>query len=379
MTQNTTAKHSPAQNVKIFFIVVFFMFAFVPAVNFFIDPSGIFFNRDRILDPDFATSWIPMEKILNREETCNSYIFGTSRIVVWDTNSLPGKPCKMSYPGKGLQSFLRDIKTLIKNGIEINNVIVTVGVQSFYNNERYLYEKSASISLDYPSTIKQAAFAYKTILYANTYTNIEKFISKPETGQYWKKSFRDSDQDRFRQLKYRWELDKKHVKWNNPQEHTDAVNSIEAHPWVLQYRDYQPEQTLDIIREMILLSEQHNFKITFLKAPILLKNIVATDKNEFLDHYKRLAEVTPYYDFSHDIAYLKNPSLWMDYTHYKKKIADMMVADLNKNGQEMQLGKLVTKQNVDAHTSQLEKNVYQHFINTPPLPPNTIIDPSWRN
>lgn len=379
MTQKTKTELSPAQNVKVFFIVVFLMFAIVPAVNFFIDPTGIFFKRERILDPDFATSWIPMEKILAREEVCKSYVFGTSRIVVWDTNALPGKPCKMSYPGKGLQSFLRDLKTLIDNGVEIERIIITVGVQSFYNHERYLYEKAASISLDYPSTLHQAAFAYKTILYANTFTNIEKLISKPEIGQYWKKSFRESDQDRFRQLKYRWEPDKKNVKWNNPQEHTDAVNSIEAHPWVLQYRDYQPQQALDIIQEIISLSKRHNFHIKFIKAPVLLKNIVATNKNEFLDHYKQLAEITPYYDFSYNIEFLKAPSLWIDYTHYKKKISDMMVADLNTNQNEMRLGKLINRNNVDAHISQLEENIYKHFINTKPLPPNTIIDPSWLN
>ena len=112
------------RSIKAFFTTVLCVFLVIPLLNFLLDPSGLFFYRERIIELDMASSWVATKQLIDGEETCPNIIFGTSRIMPWDTSKTPDQLCKLSYPAKGLQSFVRDIKTLIKHDVELNKVIV---------------------------------------------------------------------------------------------------------------------------------------------------------------------------------------------------------------------------------------------------------------
>ena len=375
--ERPTNQHNSPKRIKQFFITVFCVFFIIASINLWIDPSGIFFNRDRIIEPRSSTAWLPMKLVIDRKEECHNFIFGTSRIYSWDTTPLREKTCKFSYPAKALQSFHSGLNTLINHQIKINNVIITVERAAFYNQEQFGYKKSAALGLDYPSNLMETVFAIKTLLYTNTHSNIQKYFSEPIESEYQRENFQKSDERIFRQLIYRWEPEFKNVKWKTSQEHTDAVNSAKAYSGVDLYRNYEPLPAINLLKKINGLSKKHNFKVTYIRAPIFIKNIVATNKTEFFDAYRRLANTTPYYDFSYDINYLKKPSLWIDYSHYKKGVAELIINDLNKKTTELQFGKYITKNNVDIHLAQFEKNIYKYFIDLKPYPPNTVIHSSW--
>jgi|GEM_PF-2875321 len=374
-----TDKQCALINIKAFFITVAAVLALVPLINLYIDPSGIFFNRARIIAPAASANWTPMRHIIEGKEKCHAFAFGTSRMLTWDTNELPNKPCKIMYPGKGMQSFLRGIKTLIKHNIKLNTVYITVERGAFYNQKRFGYKQSSAQSLDYPSNYNEIIFAYKTLLYANTFSNIKKILEKPTIYQYpaWDKFFREPNAVLFRHLIFRWESDLGHIKWKSNQERVNAIYNLPPYASVTAYRDYKPETIAKIIKEINFLAQKHNFKVIYIRAPIFVKNIVATDKNEFFDAYKLLANLTPFYDFSYDIKYSNNPSLWIDSVHYNKSVATLVTDNLGRNNSEMTFGAYITKDNINAHITQFEENVHTNFLNKKPYPPNTEINKSW--
>ncbi len=364
-------------HLKAFFITIPCVFIIVAMTNALIDPSGIFFNRDRILRPLSSTAWLPMQRLVDGKETCHHFVFGTSRILVWDTTLLSNKPCKLSYPAKGLQSFIKGINTLIDHNIRIDSLVVTVERAAHYNQDRFSYKQSASLGLDYPSNVYDRIFAMKTLLYSNTYSNIETLLSEPKFEQYLRKSYYKSDQHHFRQLRYRWRVGETHLLWDKPEDHVAAVNGVSAYPGVQQYRRYQPDKVISILGEIDALSKDHDFDVTYVRAPIFLKNIVATNKDEFFDAYKKLADFTSFYDFSYDVEYLKAPELWVDYSHYNKDVAARMLRNIGRRPSEMSWGKYISNDNIDAHLKLFEENLYTYFINLKPHPPNTVIDESW--
>ena len=368
------------RSIKAFFTTVLCVFLVIPLLNFLLDPSGLFFYRERIIELDMASSWVATKQLIDGEETCPNIIFGTSRIMPWDTSKTPDQLCKLSYPAKGLQSFVRDIKTLIKHDVELNKVIVTLGVDAFYNQERYTYQSEASEFLDYPSNFSEKIYGYKTLLYANTLPNIEKTLLEPTVKQLLKKHFRGPNQDKwFAQFRYKWRTHNLVVydeEWDSEEQRANAIYNMKPQPWVTEYQSYQPETAVKIIKEIIALSKEHQFSVTFIRAPVFTKNIAANDKDEFFDMYKKIANVTDFYDFAYDIKFSKNPSLWIDYTHYRKKVAYLMLDKLYGNS-DTEFGKVITKDNVDQHIDLFEQNMYEFFIDVKPHPPKTVIDESW--
>ena len=368
-----------AIQIRAFFLTVFLIFISIPSINWIIDPSGLFFNRDRILKPYMSINWFPIKQIIERNEVCDSLIFGTSRILIWDTSPLSSQSCKTPYMGKGMQSFVAGIKTIAEHDIKIGDVYITIERAMFYNQERFTYKRSAMLNLDYPSNYSENIFAFKTLLYTNTYSNIQEFLKEPSPDQYpvWKQNLYDSNLGQFQHLIYRWEAGLQHIKWKSSKERIQNVYRLPPYEVVTEYRDYDSGTVLSLLAEIKALSSKYNFNVTYIRAPIFIKNIVATNKEEFFDAYRQLVSHAPYYDFSYDIEYLKDPSLWIDSSHYNKAVSDQIIYNLHKGNSGMDFGKYVTKDNIEEHLKKFEENIYQSFINVKPLPPNTIIHKSW--
>lgn len=375
--QNTETETKNKSTVKAFFLSSFFIFLMIPTINIVIDPTTVFFNKKRILEPHLSMTWLPLQQVISSKTDCTAFLFGTSKILPWDTNKLNQRPCKLSYPAKGVQSYERALRILIAHGIKIDHVIITIEREMFYNQENFGYVSSAESGLEYPENYQEILYALRTILFANTWTNIQNFFAPPHEEEYWRPHFRLPSETILRELHYRWEPGREQEKFANRQEHEKAINEIPSLWRVSKYDDYQPEQAMQSLKNIVSLAAQHNIKLVIVRPPTFVKNIAASEKNSFLDAYRQLAEIVGFIDFSYDIAYLSKPHLWIDSVHYRREVAKIIMENLNARPDDMEFGRYVTSENIEQHLQEFESNMYKNFINNTPHPPNTLIHKSW--
>lgn len=381
MTNDETQKTKSLAKIALFLGGVICVFIAAAMTNYVIDPTGAFFQRERILRPAIAPTVAQMERVIKRDEKgCNDILIGTSVVLVLDTTTLPQKTCKLAFYGKGIQSYIKGIQILVDQGIDINHMIMFISYDQFYNQARFDYDISYIYGLDYPSDWYEKLFYLKTLLLLDLYETFFQMSQPAREDQFpkWNEDLQLTDLSIFSSIKYRWDTTVPNVPWPSQDARNQAIESLGPSTLVTENRDYQPVAFKALLGQVVALSEKHDFTITFVRPPNFYKNIAATHKQEFFDSYRQLLEISPYYDFSFDIQYLRDPALWIDMNHYNQDVAARVMQDLKTHGQAAPtFGKMVTKDNIDAHLKTLEQDVYTYFIDVKPYPPNTLIHETW--
>lgn len=381
MTNNKPQENRCFSKIVLFLGSVVCVFIFSAIANYVIDPTGAFFQREPILRPAIAPTVGQVKRVINGDEPgCQDFLIGTSVVLVLDTTSLTQKTCKLVFYGKGIQSYIKGVKTLLDHGVQIDHLIVFISYDHFYNQSRFAYDISYIYGLDYPRGLYETLFYFKTLFFLDLYETAKQLYIPSNDSQFpiWNKDLRKTDLTAFEGLKYRWDISTPFVPWPSQEARNRGIEGLGPSTLVTENRDYEPEAFKALLRELVALSEWHQFDVTFVRPPNFYKNVAATHKQEFFDSYRQILEISPYYDFSYAIQYLRDPALWLDMNHYNKEVAKRIMRDLkNREVSAPDFGKVITKDNIDAHLKTLEEDIYQYFIDVKPYPPNTLIHDTW--
>ncbi len=340
--------------------------------NLIYDPTTVFFDRNEKPDLDLVNAgWMQVREVLDHPKECNSFILATSRGYVWDAGKLGGGWCKIVLVNVGINSYAHTLQLLVRGGVKIKQVILLPEYWQYFNVSRYSYYATEYNILDYPITVPEKVYAlYRLLFLPPTIKEVSYFMH------------RLSGHPMGQRLSWDAVIHKPSLQWfpifsQKPEARADWLNHQTATRTILEEGHYEPEGADSALKEIFDMGKTYGFRVICVIAPESIKNIVASNKNDRFDIYRRLARIAPFYDFSDHIDISVDINQWFDPTHYNVQIADKMINDIRRGGNGMTFGKLITTENVDTEIHDIQTEVYNQFIGRLPYPPNTLIDNSW--
>ena len=349
------------------------------AFNFFTDPFGVF--GDKVLDePSYNMTQNPRTaKIAYMDEHFNeydSYIVGCSKTSSFPTEKLNAgfggaKFYNMLMYGGDLYDVELTCKYLIEN-YQVKNLVVNMGLEElvYYNVESDPIKGQLHANVDGSST----SMFYGKHLALNPSYGISKLFSVPNrsylatpdfvfdvtTGVYDKRQ-RDIEPI------------------------SDLDSYLEKYPAFLSDKpDFtilpEVDNCIESLRRIKELCIKNNITLTVVISPLYdteLDMYYCDDVRVFL---RRLAQITPYWDFSGYTSVSAEARYFYDYAHFRNNVGYMMAAKMFGNDEGIYVpddfGWYVTTENVrerlisyggseDRETEQaveLPVLIYHHFV-----------------
>lgn len=119
------------------------------------------------------------------------------------------------------------------------------------------------------------------------------------------------------------------------------------------------DETIQTFSELKSLCDENDIELIVFINPIHRTAYLANNLDEFNEFKRRLAEVTNYYDFSGLNKVTMNNNYYLETTHYRFIVGDMIVQRIFHPEQGVNFGVWVTKDNVEGHIRELEKQIIQ--------------------
>jgi len=323
--------------------------------NYIIDPYGIFHNSRLNLwyEPGFEPNqhYAKMRHILNDKHLWDSYLFGSSRAGKINLGVIPGgNYYNMNYSEGILAEHLEDIKLLLKKGITIKNVMIgldnvsyTIGPEEHRGQiMRHPYDASAFKRFLFKVKYLCSAPRIDFIKHART-TRTDLSINFNILGNGLQNlEVIDGNIER------------------DPGHHIKSVRFIEANNTAFnkaseaRYMNLM-EDTIKDIAEIVKLSEQNHFNLSFFLNPTHKLFYLRGNPYHYLLFKKKLAQVTGYWDFSGLNTITTNNYFYYETSHYRTMVGDLIICRMT-NCKNLKVpedfGVYITKENVNQHIQQ---------------------------
>lgn len=321
-------------------------------VNCTVDAYGI-------LRSDFSRqfqepSWnvVKAKFILNHKQKYDSFIFGSSRLNFIDNAKIPKGTYYNFWYSEGLpKEHLDNIKLLLKYDIRIKNILI--GLDDFSYMVDPETHRSNLLRQPHP-LVSGKTFP---VFYAEYFVKTTNFLSSVRSyilhNYLHRGTARQSGlvfdiQNTGRMISQAWDAQIE----NDPATHLrDPKFQTPMH-----YVGDSMTQTLESIREIVALAMKNNSKLTVFINPIHNTTYLAADREQFLTFKKKLAAITPYYDFSGLNSITMNNYYYYETSHYREMVGDMMLKSMYgapSVSVPADFGVLVTARNVEAHLAAL--------------------------
>ena len=331
--------------ITIFLVSILLTASLYAAYNALVDPFGVF--GDKLLSySEYSMTQNPrVAKIAyldENHEKYDSYVIGCSKSSSLPTDTLnryfDASFYNMIMYGGDLYDIEMTAKYVLENyGAE--NIVVVIGLEESagYNTEAdgmkgNLHAKVDSSSLipfyfKYlflnPEYSKNKLSSYSKRSYLITADEV--FI--PETGTY-NKSKRDAAKipilsDYFSE---------------NPEFSEGA--------WNIKMSDIEPcLESISRIRDMC---ESHKATLTLITSPVHERELLCYGADNIVNYYSRIAEITPFWNFSGYTSVTCEPRYFYDYLHFRNCVGDMMLARIFSDTSvyiPSDFGQYITKEN----------------------------------
>lgn len=314
--------------VCIFGVYALIITVLVPVL---IDPYNVF-HKDKIRDNGIEPNknYIKMSYVLDNPDKFDSFLFGSSRVGAIHTDKIEGENCyNMTYSVGLPAEHLANLKTMISNGIipekvymGVDSISYTVDYESHYADKlKSPYEYSQTNPIDF------------FLLYLNpmdAVTSLSETLSNEKEEDYVSNFY-----------EYGWwcgyDLTKQ-FDWTNVQISTGT--------------GYYMDETLQQIQEMADLCQNNGIEFIVFTNPVYELIYEESLKQDYLVFLERLADITPYYNFSGINDITTNTDNYIDSSHYNAYIGDMILECICNGKQydglyEDGFGMYVTGENVD--------------------------------
>lgn len=312
--------------VKIFSILILLGVISVAVLNYLVSPFGLFkdkyfdwFSFDMTQNPRIAK----IEYLKKHPELkYDSFIVGAS-----GASSFPSDYLKeltghdfynTFYYGADMLDSVNTVKWLVKN-YDVKNLILPIGLTSacYYNVGNDTMNNAMHRELDGTNFFK----FYSKYLLANPNYAFDKIKDKKE-NKFLQQSYTvfnvaDGSYDKsLRDVEPISNI----VEYVNREEYHQFNYDFGEHP-NLGYID----EFISSIKEIVEISKNNDIDLKVVVVPMYFEDFKFYDKDEVKEFYKRLSEVTDYYDFcksnvSYDARY------FYDRTHFRNDVGRMMLS-----------------------------------------------------
>lgn len=331
-------------NIVALFVPLFLIFFLTPI---FVDPFNVFHRkavRRNGVEPN--ENFIKTAYVLDNKDKFDSFVFGSSRVGALHVENIEGyRAYNMTYSFGIPQEHLENIRTFLKAGIKIRMILINVdevccaidGKDHFSDPMHRPYPSDGNFLSFYSMYMKpEIVLQSLPIIMKNT----------QDDEEVWRQNF----------YKTGWwigyDMDTG-FRFEEPSDATDI--SAEG----LLYYFYPA--ALEAIEETASLCAENGIELLVFSSPMFAYQFRLSARAGYLDFLERLASVTPYYNFSCLNEITEDDSNYLDPSHYKARIGDMILNRIfreDKSAHKADMfGEYVTKDNVGQVMADLREQL----------------------
>lgn len=289
----------------------------------------------------FNVHFNKVKYLLGNPSKYNAFCFGSSRVGHIDLTRVENglSYYNMTYPDGLPKEWLDDVRIFLKHHMNIKQIMV--GIDDF------------SFRLD-PS--KHAA-RYERIPYnddGNFKTYLACLLRVPSVA-----TKKHQDKSVF---SYIYEMGMNLNRDAEASIEQDIINHVHDEKFLKSKHHVlgnRIDETIQTFSELKSLCDENDIELIVFINPIHRTAYLANNLDEFNEFKRRLAEVTNYYDFSGLNKVTMNNNYYLETTHYRFIVGDMIVQRIFHPEQGVNFGVWVTKDNVEGHIRELEKQIIQ--------------------
>ena len=331
---------------KFFSIIVLALVLVLPFAwyNYHHDISGLFdrdFSKVR-LDPSLQI--VKMRWILDHPDRYDAFLMGSSRVGRIHPDEL-GDGCRWynlygneaSLP----QEWLENLKILLKHDVKVKKLMLGLDDASFQLDPHYHDHHYAALPY---REHQQLLTDLKYLLRIP--------VAPPTEESLFNAGRRIYDIEGTGCVLSPW-----------------ADEDIEAHPGrshsdqrfykVVTAHEDLIEPSLWAMREILRLARENGIEVTVFYNPIFKYGYLDGDAQKTSYFRRRLAAITPFYDFEGLNPITTEPDNFYDNLHYRPFVGSMMLRRMYEDGENVPawFGTYVTEETVDAHNAALEAEI----------------------
>ncbi|MCR5410335.1 MAG: hypothetical protein K6E90_05060 [Lachnospiraceae bacterium] len=322
------------------------------------DPFNVFHvsaPRNNGVEPN--KNYLKMNNVLTHPGKYDSFLFGSSRVGFIDVQKLDdGVYYDMMYSEGTPAEHYENLVDMIDRGIVPKNVLIGLDDISYFVDPS-----------DHVNQLYRIPFPWRGTLSDKTdfYLRYFDLITLSQSLSVLKEHM-NNDNDPGYQTRL---LETGTENLDIPPVYDDEG----AKAWWSDYY-YPREESFEDIRKIVELCDEYDINLRFFTNPVHALTYAKDIDNGYLVFLKRLAEVTPYWNFSGFNGVTLDYSLYYETSHYCPAVGDMMIDAIYHGETDDKLlsqgfGMYVTEDNVDELIDILEEQAINFD-----LPVNTYSD-----
>ena len=287
------------------------LFALTAAgISVYIDPYNVFHPlsyRENGVEPN--KNYIKMVYILHNPEKFDTFLFGSSRVGFVNPQKLTGARAYNMTGSMALpREHLDNLKTMLRHGITPKNVIIEVDDLSYRMDPENNKKEQQRAPYEYLRS--------HPLAFAELYLDPRVSLDAMETIRY-------SSRNRAEEAAF-YETGTTVVYGEGGLYHPKEEEDLSG-PSCL-------DGAMVALSEIVTLCWAHDIRLTVFVTPLHYASYIgAVRRGDFELFLRRLAELTPYYNFSGLNDITLDSDNYMDTSHYLAEIGDM-IADCIWNG-----------------------------------------------
>lgn len=347
--------------ITLFFTAL--LLVLIVGANILMDTHGVYYtlfssHKDKKINSAMFLAGLNQqiynpELIFRNPERFDSFLFGTSRVSAIDTSRImTGRFYNMSAPQALLAENLAVIKTFLKKGIKIKNVII--GLDEFSFTSRIRDHENQLITIMHPevSGKSRASVFFKFFLRMPRSFELSREFDSLFKNVDSKAELTDNGLNLF------WLQTERIITASGKPLFSDPP--FVYAPFV--FDESLVQEVLDQVDELKELSRKHHFNLTFFFNPIQARRYV-NFAHGFLPIKQKLARHTDFYDFSGFNSITTNNLNYYEEQHYRYLVGEMIVERMFGNNHRHvpdDFGVLVTKDTTEnyMHKQKREMDKY---------------------
>lgn len=322
--------------------------------NFFVDPFSVFCKpeyeqiKNKMIFPN--ERYIKMKYILANKTKYDSFLFGSCSCNFMNLKDAPyGNWYNMTYADNTMYDVRRVLELMIHSGIIPKRIIVQVSDANLKDSEDGAVFRCKQVLnyCPYPVSFNEKIRFYGLYL-----------LSLPLYNYYvydlWDRWIPEAKVNIFKNGAFVPGL------ISNPSE--ASKTKLDKFENVQYIHDYYKNCHLFELKKIVDICKQNSIDFTLFIVPEYFEVYKKIDLNEFSSEKKKIADITPFYDFTgiNDISL--NKYNFVDPVHINEWTTKLIVDRLfyeDKNEEPLikGFGVYVTKQNIDEHIKNLENEM----------------------
>ncbi|MDR3048049.1 MAG: hypothetical protein LBU51_10680 [Bacteroidales bacterium] len=290
-----------------------------------------------------------MRYILDNPRKFNAYIFGNSRISAIDVDTIDSLHCyNMWYPGGHPLEHFENIEIMINHNIIPDTILLGIDDIAFAVDPEV--NRTQLMLMPYPKDSIQIIAHTKFLI---------KYLNPSVLSSIKTILFHKTDAQNLELVKKLFYENGGRSRMKDEQSSYNWKEAKLINDW--QY-NYGIENAITDIQKIIDLCNKNNIKLIIFTNPLYILTYQNAVQNGYIDFLTRLSHITDYYNFSGINDITINNDYYLEPSHYKFNIGDMMINTIfnginNEKLLAQGFGYHITKENRDTFLDLLHEQL----------------------